>query len=362
MNYSEQIAILLKIISLRRDESLADLSLTTDEAKQIAKTATQQGVATWSLWRIRKEYSQFANLQQLASEIRNYAIAIAVSNEQTKNIYFKIAHRLETKGITVVALKGVALMLAYYPELAMRQVGDIDIWVDKHDVYRAHEIISEFDPTFTQRNRRRTTILSDTIRTHLPSFEIDGRHVELHFNFYSAYNQKNPQIILSEHIVEFNRFGETVRTFDAPTLLYHQTTHLAKSRNCVGARLNWLVDIAFLLDKFGDEMVDICRQTITVNPLNKRELLKYWQYCVRLLPIEKSRILCDALGFEERLLSPDFLKCLQRTERFSPKKMTCEAIFFARYTCNQLSNIQGFMPKMKYIIDILHDLTVRNIK
>lgn len=362
MNYSEQIAILLKIISLRRDESLADLSLTIDEAKQIAKTATQQGVATWSLWRIRQEYSQFANLQQLASELRNYAIAIAVSNEQTKNIYFKIVHRLETEGITVVALKGVALMLAYYPELAMRQVGDIDIWVDKPDVYRAHEIISEFDPTFAQRNRSRTTILSDTIRTHLPPFEIYSRLVELHFNFYSPYNSKNPQIALSEHITEFNYGDKIVRTFDAPTLLYHQTTHLAKSRNSVGARLNWFVDIAFLLDKFGNEMVDICQQSIAVNHQNESELLKYWQYCVSLLPIEKSRILCDAFGIIEQPLTAKFLKCLHRPARYSPVQIITAILFSARYINRQLADIQGIKPKTKYIIDILHDLTVRNIK
>ena len=361
MKYDEQIAIIVKIIALRRDDSLSDLSLTTDDAKQIAQTATQQGVATWTLWRVRQDYAQCANLQQLAAELRNYAIAVAVSNEHTKNVFFKIAHKLETEGITVVAMKGVAMMLAHYPEIAMRQVGDIDIWVDHSDVYRAHEIISEFDPMFAHGNHRRTKILSETVKTHLPSFTIDGLHVELHFNFYSAYNDKNPQVILSEHIAEHNYQNEIVRTFDAPTLLYHQTTHLAKSRRVVSGRLNWALDIAVLMENFGDDMVDFCEQAIAVNKLNKSELIEYWQYCASLLPKEKSNILCRAFNITEQPIDAKFLRCLHQSNRFSPKRLSRAAIFMARYAYHEVSNIQDFTSKLKYIRDILHDLTVRNI-
>ncbi|MGH7248337.1 MAG: nucleotidyltransferase domain-containing protein, partial [Pseudomonadota bacterium] len=82
-------------------------------------------------------------------------VANALRNLRLARELARIAPALEARGIRTIALKGPALALAAYGDLALRQFTDLDLLIDENDLPRAADFLAEsgYLPRRYQRHR-----------------------------------------------------------------------------------------------------------------------------------------------------------------------------------------------------------------
>lgn len=350
--------ILLKICSLRHSDEVNKFSFAESDCQLIAQRAATQGVATWVLHRLNTVYADNESLVPLRQSLKGLSFASLADSQLKCTVFFKIAKILSDNGIRIAALKGVAMMMGYYPDISFRTVGDIDLLVAHADAYRAHSILLQHFPQ-EMRHKARTNILSETIRTHLPGLMIDGVLVELHYNLYSADNSRRLKPGFEKHLREF-RFGEqTFTAFDEPLMLYHLATHAAKSRRQKGLRLNWLTDFLAILNVEPEMAADFCVNALKINEKANKDIVGFLQRVVSLLPENISSAICKKLNISEIILDKDYLLNTHegtKTGRFR-KVRALDSII--RGMSRELKKQKGLSTKWRHLKDMLHDICYR---
>lgn len=160
----------------------------------------------------------------------------------------RIGHRLDALGIEVIPYKGLVLSEAYYGDMALRQSGDIDLFVRRRDVPRIKKVVCELGYT------TRVPIAENAQEAYFDSgYECTfdspmGCNVlELQWalqpRFYSVDFNMNG---LFARAVNVTVAGRRVKTPSAEDLLLVLSMHAAKH---VWGRLIWLCDIAQILKR-----------------------------------------------------------------------------------------------------------------
>ena len=253
-------------------------------------------------------------------------------------------------------LKGAALMTSYYSDISERPIGDLDIWVDHREVYRAYGILRNMSDEKDQTPVFRTRLLPESIRTHLKPLTICGQTVELHFNLYSCDSNRN--ITTSDLASHFVRRGQYLVP-DEPLMLYHLTTHLTKSRKTLGVRLGWFVDIAMLLEKWGEQSPDICLQAIGMNPDARNEMLDIWRYAISLTSESTSRFISDSLGIEETQLTSQVMRTLPDGFKHGWMSRWRSVRCIMKAASGIIAEAHGFRAKIRALADMVHDFRLR---
>jgi hypothetical protein len=158
----------------------------------------------------------------------------------------RILDCVEAIGVEVIPYKGIVLSEVYYGDMALRQCGDIDLFVRGHDVARIKSAVRE---------------LGYTQRVHIPE-NAEGNYIssgyECTFDSPAGKNLLELQWALQPHFyaVDFDMdglferavnvevAGRRVKTPSAEDLLLVLSVHAAKH---VWGRLIWLCDIAQIL-------------------------------------------------------------------------------------------------------------------
>ena len=160
----------------------------------------------------------------------------------------RILDRLDEFEIEVIPYKGLALSEVYYGDMALRQAGDIDLFVRKQDVIRIKKAVCELGYT------TRVPILEDAEEDYLESgyeYTFDspaGKNLlELQWalqpRFYSVDFDMDG---LFKRAVNVTVAGRRVKTPSAEDLLLVLSVHAAKH---VWGRLIWLCDITRILKR-----------------------------------------------------------------------------------------------------------------
>jgi|GEM_PF-1848169 len=160
---------------------------------------------------------------------------------------------LEAGGIPAVLLKGSALAVTLYTDIAHRFMGDIDILVPRHQAQavisllerRGFELTCEHGRDFSEQMMGEATM----VRRGKNSLMI-----EPHWHIFNApyYMRRIPEEYLWKHTRTIDLRGRAVRIFDPELQLLHLTTHMVLQHDVV--YLRWSYDIALLLSRHGVDM------------------------------------------------------------------------------------------------------------
>jgi hypothetical protein len=158
----------------------------------------------------------------------------------------RILDRLDAMGIEAIPYKGIVLSEVYYGDMALRQSGDMDLFVRRHDVARIQSAIRQLGYIL------RVPVPEDAAEDYIASgYECTfdspaGRNLlELQWalepHFYAVDFDMDG---LFKHAVNVTVAGRRVKTPSAEDLLLVLSVHAAKH---VWGRLIWLCDIAQIL-------------------------------------------------------------------------------------------------------------------
>ncbi len=146
----------------------------------------------------------------------------------------RISEQLTDSNIKHIPLKGMVLC-HYYPEPYMRTCGDIDILVDKSEIERAAEILSD------KLKYKSSFIGPYDISLYTPN----GIHVELHFSLEDGKHIKNSDNVVAkvwEYAKPVSPDAYKYEMKDEMFYFYH-IAHMAKHVLCGGCGIRPFADI-----------------------------------------------------------------------------------------------------------------------
>jgi hypothetical protein len=198
----------------------------------------------------------YQNLARVSDVIPS-AVLSSLRQKYQKNVHkslilarelIRILDCCEALGVEVIPYKGVVLSEVYYSDMALRQSGDMDLFVRKHDVARVRSAVRELGYT------PRVPISADAEADYLASgyectFDsaLGQNLLELQWalqpRFYAVDFDMDG---LFERAVGVTVAGRRVKTPSAEDLLLVLSVHAAKH---LWGRLIWLCDIAQILNR-----------------------------------------------------------------------------------------------------------------
>jgi hypothetical protein len=197
----------------------------------------------------------YQNLSRLG-EVVPSSVVVALRASYEKNVrkslflareLIRILDCLDAIGIEVIPYKGIVLAEVYYGDMALRQSGDLDLFVRGHDVARIKNAVRELE--YSQRVQIPESAEADYIASGYEcSFDSPaGKNLlELQWalqpRFYAVDFDMGG---LFERAVNVEVAGRRVKTPSAEDLLLVLSVHAAKH---VWGRLIWLCDIARILE------------------------------------------------------------------------------------------------------------------
>ncbi|MGA8503176.1 MAG: nucleotidyltransferase family protein [Candidatus Sulfotelmatobacter sp.] len=220
----------------------------------------------------------YQNLLRLADMVPASTLA-SLRQRYEGNIYkslfltrelMRIVDWLGGLGIDAVPYKGVVMSEVYYGDMALRQSGDMDLFVRKRDVGRIKSALAELEYT------TRLVIPDEVLEDYLAAgyeWTFDSpagpNLLELQWalqpRFYAVDFDMDG---LFERAVKVTMAGRSVKTPSPEDLLLVLSVHAAKH---VWARLIWLCDIAQILKR---EILDWDRVQVRTRELGIERILR----------------------------------------------------------------------------------------
>ena len=224
------------------------------------RTVLERPIEWESVLRLAEQHGTssllYQNLAHLADAIPS-AVLTSLRQRYERNVHkslfltrelIRILDCLDAIGVEVIPYKGVVLSEVYYGDMAMRQSGDMDLFVRKRDVARTKSAVRDLG--FTPR----VPIPEDAEADYIASgYECTfdspaGKNLlELQWalqpRFYAVDFEMDG---LFERAVNVALAGRSVRTPSPEDLLLVLSVHAAKH---VWGRLIWLCDIAQILKR-----------------------------------------------------------------------------------------------------------------
>ena len=212
--------------------------------QELLRLADQHGV-TSLLYQTLAPLPDAAPVAALAELRNSYETNIRKSLFLTREL-LRILDCLDGLGMKVIPYKGVVMSEVYYGDVALRQSGDMDLFVRKQDVAHIKTVVRDFGYT------PRVFIPEDAEQDYIASgyeCSFDGpagkNLLELQWalqpRFYAVDFDMDG---LFERAVNITFAGRPVETPSAEDLLLILSMHAAKH---VWGRLIWLCDIAQIL-------------------------------------------------------------------------------------------------------------------
>lgn len=246
-------------VSIGRKDTLSRTPLDKEWAElfDMAKKHAVAGVAFLALEKLSKEG------QKLPLALLYEWIALSERIKQQNMLMNIEAARLtklfESEGHQTVILKGQANSLLY-PNLLLRQPGDIDIWVSggrERVVETLKKVGLLKDGLISEFNTRGNATISYH-HIHLPKNE-NGIDVEVHFRPSSGNSNPFTNRRLQAYLIqELNRENKMVEEgFRVPSqrfALVMQLAHIQRHLLTGGVGLRQLIDYFYLLQKAKDEL------------------------------------------------------------------------------------------------------------
>ncbi len=246
----------------------------------------------------------YLNLLRLADLVPSSTLA-SLRQRYERNIYkslfltrelMRIVDRLDQLGIDAVPYKGLVMSEVYYGDMALRQSGDMDLFVRKRDVGRIKSALRDLE--YTTRLVIPDEVLEDYIAAGYEwTFDSPAgpNLLELQWALQPRFYAVDFDIEgLFERAVKVTVAGRAVKTPSPEDLLLVLSVHAAKH---VWGRLIWLCDIAQILKREKldwDRVQDRSREFGIERILHVTLLLANWFLATAFPAAIESAVLADA--------------------------------------------------------------------
>lgn len=250
--------------------------LTESEWARLIKLAAINGVAQVLFTCLK---AQNINPPPATSElIHNIRLNSAIRNMRLFHNLEKILQAFREAGVVVVPFKGAWLAEAVYGDIALRSMGDVDLWIQRNQLDAAREAMVSLGYSL-QSKAERPLALQDAILGETQFFKKDAPMVELHWNIFpgewvrnTAYI--NEQIIWQRTIPYKN---ESVRQLSPEDAIIQHCFHCAVSHQMSGPGLRTLLDLDRMRQKLSIDWETVAERARAWR-VSTATWLVFWMY------------------------------------------------------------------------------------
>jgi hypothetical protein len=220
-----------------------------------SKLANAHGVASLiSHNSIRTGISGFMP-SEVSGFLRNASMLSLARNAALYNMISEVATVLDSEGIRIVFLKGLALEMTVFSNCGLRQMSDCDIFVPYEDSMKAYRILREKGYEFLPVKSVFYKIIIRHTGKHLPSIMRNGMSVDLHCRLMGNDHEWFDRLF-RENCTEKETGGIKV-LIPAPLyhfifLLHHLNSHELRNES----QLRLYTDLAILIEKHPCEILN----------------------------------------------------------------------------------------------------------
>lgn len=272
----------------------------------LAGHADNIGTLTESEWERLIEFARKSNIAQMlftylksqnvspppavAEAIRKIHLASVVHNTKLCHELEKILQAFQAEGITTVPLKGAWLAEAAYRNIALRGMGDVDLWVPRSQLDAARQVMVSLG--YSSRSRAdRPQALQDALAGETQMFKTGAPMVELHWNVFPGewlrHTARIDEQVIWQRTLPHHR--ENVRQLTPEDAIIHICVHLAVNHQMSMPGLRTLLDL------------DCARQRLNIDWGTVAERARAWRVSTATWLV--LQMLAELFGDPERKLS-----------------------------------------------------------
>lgn len=183
----------------------------------------------------------------IAERIRSIHHSGVIDGAKRHHQFEKILDLLTNEGVAVIPLKGVWLSETVYPNIAMRGMADIDLWIRKDDVNRACEVMETIGYK-EHANANRPRELQDAMLGEILLCKKEAPYVELHWGIFLGewlrQTSRIDECAIRERSIPWK--GEMVRQLQPEDAVIHIAVHLAVNHHMSDSVLRTLCDLMMM--------------------------------------------------------------------------------------------------------------------
>lgn len=180
----------------------------------------------------------------VASKLREVYVAGAAVSMRLFHELDQVLVALRAAGIPVIPLKGAHLAKTAYEDVALRQMTDIDLWVQRHQLEAARSIMQLLGYAAYSKSDR-PQALQDALAGETKMFKAGATLVELHWNIFPGEWVRHTTQIEEREVWDRSvpLDGDAVRQLSPEDAIVHLCVHLAVNHQMSGIGLRTLVDL-----------------------------------------------------------------------------------------------------------------------
>jgi hypothetical protein len=263
--------------------TLLQLSLTSSDANLPDRVRQELSLASQQDWsNVLPELEQHRLMPLVYYGVKTHNMADCVPRVVFKKlwqsylyslrrnqIFFKtlaaVLTSIHAVGVYPVMWKGIVLADQLYPDRATRMIGDIDWAIAPQELKTASDVFQQLG--FTLQENMTTTDAVYFMSKNSVIFDVHHR-VRLF--------ETKEHLALTQILVPFSAGLPNLRVLEPTAMLTHLTVHMAGHVAETGPLLFWILDVVFLLRKWGDLIEWHRLQQLMPNS-------EYWMFLGRVL-------------------------------------------------------------------------------
>jgi Uncharacterised nucleotidyltransferase len=183
--------------------------------------------------------------------IRNIHLASVIQNSKRYHDLTQILQAFESAAVTVVPVKGAWLGEEVYSNIALRGMGDIDLWVNRSEIESARKTMESLGYSSEGSRNDRPRALQEELLGEIQFFKSGSPMIELHWtNFPGEWLRHVSQIdekLIWQRTLPYK--GNYIRQLSAEDAIIHISIHLAVNHQMSMSGLRTLIDIDTLRRK-----------------------------------------------------------------------------------------------------------------
>jgi len=224
-------------------------TLSIDEWEDLIHLAANNGVSQMLYTAIKAQLIVPPSV--IFESIRSIHLASVVQSTIKFNELKKILIAFENFSITVIPVKGAWLGEAVYGNIALRGMGDVDLWVDRADIEVAKKAMKSLGYLSSSSRKDRPKELQEELIGEIQFFKSGAPMVELHWTIYPGEWLRHASGIVELDIWQRSLpyKSDKVRQLTAEDTIIHIAIHLAVNHQMSMSGLRTLLDLDMVRKK-----------------------------------------------------------------------------------------------------------------
>lgn len=260
--YSATIDLLIECCRFTPESvKLETLSQQITQWESLIQSASRHGV----LPLIHQALKNTASVpEEIKESLKNRYRQISFNNMAMSAELIRIMKLLSEHGIPALAFKGPVLSQMIYGDITQRQYGDLDILIHPNDLYKGVDILEKHGYSSAYPlNERQFKSYCDIAHDYALINKKNGVLVELHWRLLSSEFMANLDTIdFFTDTTTITIQGKKLKTLQLEELIIYLCIHGAKHQ---WERLEWLVDIAYLIKTQSIDWERLIKLTYQIN-------------------------------------------------------------------------------------------------